>query len=96
MDTHSEISDELELIAAVLRGYPQSLAQSDALRSVHRISELLTCHHGFTFFGEHQKSRRCIDCNVLESPQPVGTIYCTGCETYVAEPCNSTNCPIPD
>lgn len=31
---------ELELIAAVLRRYPQSMAQSDALRAVHRLSEL--------------------------------------------------------
>jgi hypothetical protein len=36
------LADELALIEAVLKGYPASIAQSDALRAVQRVATLTT------------------------------------------------------
>lgn len=33
------ITDDLELIRSVLRGYPQSIARNDALSALHRVTQ---------------------------------------------------------
>ena len=71
------VVDELELVAAVLRGYPDSIAKDDALRAICKINAALAAQPGVVLVPR--------EATVAMKSAAIGVMYFGACTGEAAE-----------